>query len=33
MEAQKIPNHQNNLEKEKQLEGSGSLTQDYPEKL
>ena len=33
METQKIPNSQNNLEKEKQLEESGSPTSDYTTKL
>ena len=33
METQKTPNRQSNLEKEKQLEESGSLTSDYTTKL
>ena len=33
METQKTPKHQSNLEKEKQLEESGSLTTDYTTKL
>ena len=33
MEAQKTPNSQSNLEKEKQLEESASLTSDYITKL
>ena len=33
METQKTPNRQSNIEKEKQLEKSGSLTSDYTTKL
>ena len=33
METQRNPNSQNNPEKEKQLEESGSLTSDYTTKL
>ena len=33
METQKTPNSQNNLEKETELEKSGSLTSDYSTKL
>ena len=33
METQKTPNSQSNLEKEKQLEESSSLTSDYTTKL